>query len=159
MTSAVLSELYGDQIMSLKIVEAGDARRYVIYRSSEFSNASLRPHLVYESTGSTLVNDSPILFSSSEEVEVISTKKDYSIALFPNPTQEVLNINLQNYMDMATQYMIVSLKGEVLLRGEFTQTHAPTEVINVRNLPDGNYFIHIAPEKQATIAKPFVIVK
>ena len=62
-------------------------------------------------------------------------------ALYPNPTNGVLFVEMQNFASLPTQtYRITNLMGQTIMTGQIT---SETEQINVSGLPDGMYFITV----------------
>lgn len=63
-----------------------------------------------------------------------------NIELFPNPTNEILNLHIKNSLSIPTQYCIKNQLGQSVSQGEFETTQFQLET---KTLPSGMYLIQI----------------
>ena len=83
--------------------------------------------------------------------QIQNKTKGTSIELYPNPTADVLNINLQNIV--VEQLRITNTNGKIVHRLYPTQS---LEQINIANLSNGVYFLHIITDTQESISRQFI---
>ncbi len=81
------------------------------------------------------------------------------VILSPNPAQHYLNVDLKNHMDIPADYVISSLQGRVLVKGQFGSDHAKVERLDVSALHNGIYIISILPEGHPRFTEQLVIMK
>lgn len=85
-----------------------------------------------------------------------------SIVLYPNPANDVLNINLNNSQNNFTKIEIINSLGQIV-KEVLRQAQQPDEntfVINTKDLPNGVYILNVAPTGLATgMSKRFVIAR
>ena len=73
-------------------------------------------------------------------------------AVYPNPTQNILFVETQNFASLptATEYRITNLMGQTLLQGHIT---AETQQIDIAKLPAGMYFISVGNTTQKFVKR------
>ncbi|GAL70092.1 T9SS type A sorting domain-containing protein [Jejuia pallidilutea] len=77
-----------------------------------------------------------------------------SLKAFPNPATDVLVLSATNAMDAPYTYMLYSLEGKQLLKGQLT---ANTAHVNMQSFRPGTYILKI--NKDNTLIKSFKIIK
>jgi len=81
------------------------------------------------------------------------------IAIAPNPAREVLNIDLSEYLNQPIHYFISTVKGKVLMHGEYTENHRDIEMIDLAEFQNGSYIIYLRPENHKEVALKFIVLK
>ena len=77
-----------------------------------------------------------------------------SILAYPNPTQNVLTIDIQNQEINAMRYVLVDIQGRQIAEAAITDAHT---VLQLENLPSASYILKIL--SQAKEIKTFKIIK
>lgn len=77
------------------------------------------------------------------------------VTIFPNPTQDLLFIDLSLYMDTKINYFVSSAKGQILMSGEFSKDHPEREMLDLSGFENGAYYIYIRPERHREITQQF----
>lgn len=103
-----------------------------------------------------------IVFTDGEEAysmnRVVAFEEEpLPISLFPNPTQNDLELDLSHYKNEAIHYFIINLQGQVLSNGTFGENHQDIELLTLKNFPAGNYILYTRPEYHREISQPFII--
>ncbi|MBX9449145.1 MAG: PKD domain-containing protein [Taibaiella sp.] len=83
------------------------------------------------------------------------TENSQSLDIYPNPTQQYLNISSKEGIRMS-QLKVINSLGQVLLTQELDMVHSYQ--LDVNNLPSGSYYIHIQSDHGALIKK-FQVVR
>ncbi|UZO82368.1 Ig-like domain-containing protein [Aquimarina sp. ERC-38] len=81
------------------------------------------------------------------------------ILVFPNPTKDVLNLNISNYKGQSIDYHISAITGATIKKGALTGDSSNNSVISVGSLPNGLYFLNLELKDGTAIVKKFVIRK
>ncbi len=81
------------------------------------------------------------------------------ISLYPNPVNDILQIDLTNYLGEKIKYAVYNTQGNIVAEGMYDEYHQRTISVDLNTLPNGNYIIAVQPETQAKIAKQFVILR
>jgi hypothetical protein len=92
------------------------------------------------------------------EIYAVSTEEtasDLFVLVYPNPTPDVLNVQVNGLSNEKISIEIVDLKGK-RLRNE--QVNGPTTQMDMSDLPSSTYFIHIVGQQQQKI-KTFKVIK
>jgi hypothetical protein len=95
----------------------------------------------------------------NEGVQQVYTKKTTPIEelvylkevqLYPNPTQETMNLILSSKEDVQVRYIIMDYLGKEIRNGNILSEKSE---ISLRDLPAGNYFISLKSKKENRIFK------
>ena len=78
----------------------------------------------------------------------------FSFVVFPNPTQEVLNVTLTSENQTALYLQLIDLNGKVFLSKQATQSK---EQLDVASLAKGIYLLNISDNKQ--VIRTFKVIK
>ncbi|MEM9921029.1 MAG: PKD domain-containing protein, partial [Bacteroidota bacterium] len=103
--------------------------------------------------------DGTVSYSPFRMVSFETGLDQLKISIAPNPTQEVLNVDLSNFMDKPIHYFISSLSGKVVMHGQFSKDHGEVEVVRLSEVKNGDYIIYLRPESHREIPIQFVILK
>jgi Secretion system C-terminal sorting domain len=76
------------------------------------------------------------------------------LSVYPNPTTDLLNLNVGNYDNGKLSYQLYDLQGKLL---ENKKIVGSSSVIKMKNLPSSTYFLNVAND-QAKV-KTFRIIK
>jgi len=92
-----------------------------------------------------------------KDVMALSENKTLEIRVYPNPTDDILFVQTLHATSLPTEteYCIVNLTGQILLRGNITDE---TQQIDVTGLVEGMYFVRIQSDEGCFIKK-FCIVR
>lgn len=93
--------------------------------------------------------------NASEWVEVTLSNEDVStldnsLILFPNPTNEIININFSNSVS-AAKIIIYDTTGKIILTNEIE--NSDSNQINISNLNNGIYFVKIETNEKSETKK------
>ncbi len=88
-------------------------------------------------------------------VGINETTLDISLTLFPNPTKDVLSLQISNYKNEKLVYQLYDLLGKVINTGQIISQQTQ---INMSSLPVATYFIHIVAQENQTY-KSYKIIK
>ena len=95
----------------------------------------------------------------NEGVQQVYTKKTTPIEelvylkevqLYPNPSEEILNITLPNFDGSTTSFIIMDNMGKEVRNGMIISN---TAEISLRDLPSGSYFLYLKAKKENRIFK------
>jgi hypothetical protein len=82
---------------------------------------------------------------------VEETTEDAAFAVYPNPTNDVLFVETQNFASLPDQtYRITNLVGQTVLSGSIS---AETHQIDIKKLPSGMYFITVGGQTVKFVVK------
>jgi hypothetical protein len=85
--------------------------------------------------------------------------EDTQVTLFPNPTTEVVNLDLNlNEVSEVVNVQIIDIQGRILKSESFNNIKDEVITLNVSNLAKGNYFIHVQTD-EGYRTKNFVVIK
>lgn len=87
-------------------------------------------------------------------VQVVSQKTDATLRLFPNPTNEQLNLALAKPFSTASRCEVIDALGRTLMQTELPADNAAI-AIYTQDLPAGNYYLRLSNE-MTTIIRPFI---
>lgn len=85
---------------------------------------------------------------------VDSYNTDINAILYPNPTNEVINLKISDYDLDNLFYQLYDLHGKLLLESKL---HSDNSSINIESFADGSYYLKIL--KQNQILKSFKLIK
>jgi len=110
----------------------------------------------------TIINDPwPTPFASSgfdldaigvinqSAVGVEEFEKNISVKIYPNPSKEMLNVELEILNDVL-RMQITNILGETMLNESIIIQHS---TFNIQHFPSGIYFVHIETKKGKTVTK------
>ena len=95
----------------------------------------------------------------NEGVQQVYTKKTTpveelvylkEVQLYPNPSEEILNITLPNFDGSTTSFIIMDNMGKEVRNGMIISN---TAEISLRDLPSGSYFLYLKAKKENRIFK------
>jgi hypothetical protein len=85
--------------------------------------------------------------------------EDTQVTLFPNPTTEVINLDLNlNEISETVNVQIIDIQGRILKSESFNNIKDEVITLNVANLAKGNYFLHVQTD-EGYRTKNFVVIK
>jgi hypothetical protein len=87
----------------------------------------------------------------------ITPDDDKNITIFPNPTNDVLNINLAAYIDQPATIQISNMIGKRLYQENLAVIDEATLSIPLGHYPSGTYFVAISIAGKNTEVRKFVI--
>jgi hypothetical protein len=123
-------------------------------RGDRFSGvAHSHPVLTNQTSLHDVYTDSTIscgLFSSLDDINQTA----HTITIYPNPTQQILNIALQTERPSNSYFLrITNLSGQVISTKELT---ANADQISVEMLPKGLYFLHVFEAQKRISVRKFI---
>lgn len=92
-------------------------------------------------------------FSLDETTSVDSTIDNIELALYPNPTSDVLNLKImdnENVIGFPLAYQIMGMNGQI---HQHDMMRANTSSIDIRKLPTGVYFLELENQKPLKFIK------
>ncbi len=85
--------------------------------------------------------------------------EDTQVTLFPNPTTEVVNLDLNlNEVSDIVNVQIIDVQGRIMQTASFNNIKDEVITLNVSDLAKGNYFIHVQTD-EGFRTKNFVVIK
>ena len=92
------------------------------------------------------------------EVQVVNFTIDLTNwSVFPNPTQDQLFINLKPYAGKAATIELINNFGQVIKRQKLTEIGANIEQLDLKEVPNGLYIIHIKIDGQKALNQKVVV--
>ncbi len=91
-------------------------------------------------------------------LDVEELEKFYNFSVFPNPTQDVLNLEFNRPINDKVEVSITNVQGQVIQTQIFDNI-TQIESINTARLTNGVYFIYVKSENAAVATERFVIQK
>ena len=88
-------------------------------------------------------------------VSINEKSKDLKISLFPNPTSNNVNINIEQFNSQTTKYNLIDLNGKLILKGDLSNKNT---TIDMEILPPATYFINVFDRKN-NINQLFKVIK
>lgn len=86
---------------------------------------------------------------SYSPLRLISNNSSFSVAIYPNPAKDKLQIQITSDKQMALQMQVVSLDGKILISNSFTANEANTLCsINISSLQRGSYLLKVSSENK-----------
>jgi hypothetical protein len=88
------------------------------------------------------------------------TKKEApEFAISPNPTSGILMFTVENYVGLAADINIFNTSGQLVEKKSFGKIESPSLEVNLNELQDGIYFIHIVSELGLSSTKKVIVQK
>ena len=101
------------------------------------------------------LDGTPILIGSSQSMGAIGEAK-----IFPNPAQDLLNVQFNSSEPAFANIDVVNLIGQTVISNKLeTQKGLNMQVLNVTALDPGTYIIRIQTEGEQTITKKFNVIR
>jgi photosystem II stability/assembly factor-like uncharacterized protein len=79
--------------------------------------------------------------------------------IYPNPASDFTTIYLKNYENQAVNLQIINAKGVLVQKKSLDKNHDLKEVLDVRDLESGVYFLKIVAVGKRDVFKKFVVSK
>jgi hypothetical protein len=76
-----------------------------------------------------------------------------SLNVYPNPSQDVLTISLDDYMNSKLLIELINSTGQIVYRKEATSSNRFHDLVDIKPFDSGVYFLRIRSEKELTIKK------
>ncbi|NBC56738.1 MAG: T9SS type A sorting domain-containing protein [Bacteroidetes bacterium] len=77
-----------------------------------------------------------------------------SMTVYPNPTEDIVNLRIDDLNSDKLSYMLFDLQGRLIKQGKLTENFTP---INIQDLPSASYIMKISKNQKAF--KSFKIIK
>jgi len=154
---------YGNPADDCEVFEHGEVEDYTIVILSE---DGLRDTRISESRSNdtyevVVLEDAEVAAPTGEvlpslAVEAgIATATTVDLAVYPNPVQSVLHVDIANYATENGQLTIFNQLGQLVHTATLTADAAQQVQVDVRDYIDGMYYIQVANGKAAPIVKQF----
>jgi hypothetical protein len=88
-------------------------------------------------------------------VGIMETALNISLTAFPNPTTNILNLQISDYNNEKLSYQLYDMGGKLLSNGKIT---AQQTQINTSSLPPATYFINVVNQENKKV-QSFKIIK
>lgn len=88
-------------------------------------------------------------------VSINEKNSNISLTVFPNPTSDFLNLQIENFNDETRSYQISDTQGKIIGHGNIVTTQTQ---IGMHELPRAVYYIHVL-DNQNQIIQSFQIIK
>ena len=109
---------------------------------------------IYDSNNPSNVDTISFILHTEALTDVFDIRKEVSLNLFPNPTHEILNIELTNKLFLPEQVQIFNSNGQIVLNKIISQSQDLQ--LNVANLESGLYITKIQDSSRIQFSKPFI---
>ena len=81
-------------------------------------------------------------------------KSDFTVSIYPNPVENVLNIEIANNNDAKTTFKIISIVGQVFCTKPVDCNKSATHsTIDISTLPQGVYLLEVTSENGKVVSK------
>lgn len=119
------------------------------YSIGQLAYADITTNKLSENQG---VQQAYEIMEVTEKKAIIPSRLEF--AVYPNPTEDVVNVAITNYENEKVSYQLISETGQLL-----TNTQASEDItsISMKNAASGMYFIQVIQNEQAI--KTFKIIK
>ncbi len=107
----------------------------------------------YDGTGNTSMDWSEDSYSPCMENLIENDTDELFITVFPNPTQDVLNVQFDSYNDAAGEVLIYNSTGQVILSKKVDMDVQTSLPIDIRNYQNGTYYIKVNSRNRSTIGQ------
>ncbi len=113
-------------------------------------NFTIGEPVIYElSTGSHRILNGyqqPIL-----KIDTISIKETeiWNVSVFPNPSQDIVNIQWDNSLVNEMKYKLFSINGKLIIQGK----NKDFIKLNISKISSGNYFLYLEDKNQKQVYK------
>jgi hypothetical protein len=97
---------------------------------------------------------SPFGFAQEDPGQTVGSGK---IALFPNPTQDVVNVDVRDYMGHTAIATVFNNVGQMVVQRNLGEIQIATERIELGNLPAGMYYLSLNVEGQGVFTEKFLV--
>ena len=84
-------------------------------------------------------------------------REELAITIFPNPTQDVININLQEYVTKAASLQLTNQFGQVIKNLDYPTLSKDLIEIPVTDLPNGWYYLTMTVENRIPVTKKIMV--
>jgi hypothetical protein len=91
------------------------------------------------------------------EIEKIMFEGIKQLQVYPNPTQDVVNVLLKNYMDEPVELLIYDPFGKIIMQQSIEAVNSPTVTIVVSGMQAGLYTIRVSTPKKRDATAKFII--
>ncbi|HHH49380.1 MAG TPA: T9SS type A sorting domain-containing protein, partial [Saprospiraceae bacterium] len=101
--------------------------------------------------GSVFAN---VTLSEAEVSRIFDSELNIDLQLFPNPVQEVLNINLSSQESGTANIKLINLSGQIVKQSAINLFYGQqSKSIALSNFPKGIYFLHISNGEKSIVKK------
>ena len=88
-------------------------------------------------------------------VGIIETKLNFSLLIFPNPTNNNITLQIQDYNNEKLTYHLFDVQGKLLINKAIISNQTQ---INMSDLPSATYFINVVSQENKKV-QSFKIIK
>ena len=101
--------------------------------------------------GSVFAN---VTLSEAEVSRIFDSELNIDLQLFPNPVQEVLNINLSSQESGTANIKLINLSGQIVKQSAINLFYGQqSKSIALSNFPKGIYFLHFSNGEKSIVKK------
>lgn len=121
----------GIEMQMIHSSESIFSRNYIDYQNFRVQNGSNGSHLT-----------SQLRFPLGIAYDGTISQKELAapqLQIYPNPTEDILHVRLQNFESKLVDYQLMNLQGQVLLKGSFNRESVNS--ISLTDLPRGLYYL------------------
>ena len=158
------SGLYNDYYIVEKADEKGEFSKIGLVNASTGNNIST----VFDFVDAKIVEGDNYYriktvdfngFEHLSSVKIINFKDIATANVFPNPVDDVLNIDLKSYEGRAVGISIFDGKGKLLSFKQIDKAPASPVQISTNDMPVGSYLVRLTPEGKREMTKQIIIAR
>ena len=158
------SGLYNDYYIVEKADEKGEFSKIGLVNASTGNNIST----VFDFVDAKIVEGDNYYriktvdfngFEHLSSVKIINFKDIATANVFPNPVDDVLNIDLKSYEGRAVGISIYNGKGKLLSFKQIDKAPASPVQISTNDMPVGSYLVRLTPEGKREMTKQIIIAR
>ncbi len=79
--------------------------------------------------------------------------------VYPNPSGDIFNVDLSNYMDKEVKFFVTDLSGNTISHGIFDEDHSETTIIEMSSYRNGTYILNLKVEDRKLKRKKLVLLR
>ena len=93
------------------------------------------------------------------EIVTMRYAQPENYTLYPNPANDVVDIDLSDAQGKAVELSIINTIGKVLLTEKIESVGAPHHRLTLDNIENGQYFLKIQTQGKKVVMKKLVVIK
>lgn len=127
-----------------------------VYKSDDAINSpSLELSILEMPFGQEPIDSLQVLF----DAWVLSTStpsifnNNVQLNIFPNPAQDFLTVSFDTKKEINVNLEIINIAGQSMLKSDIQKSNGWNKKYNIKNFPEGIYFLTLSTEKESIILK------
>jgi HYR domain/Secretion system C-terminal sorting domain/Ricin-type beta-trefoil lectin domain-like len=92
------------------------------------------------------------------EVKIVNFEKNVGVAVYPNPATDVAHVDVSTYLNRKVDIAIFDIAGQLVHRESIGSATRSAHPIDISQLANGQYFIHIQADGKKAAVKKLVVL-